>query len=225
MGALIDFLQVKSKPVRDLAARRLNKDENRELALKFDVEYFDGSREQGYGGYRYDGRWVPVAHRLIEHYNLRPGDRVLDIGCAKGFLVKDLREALPGLDVWGLDVSGYALRNAVPEAQPYLIQGSCDALPFPDADFKLAISINTAHNLELDGCARALREMSRVAPAHGFVQVDAYRDERERQVFEDWMLTARTYLTPAGWRDLFAATGYRGDYFWTILKVDDALRL
>src|SRR3546814_9791901 len=86
MGVLVDFLQVQSKPVRDLAARRLNKDENRRLASRFDVEYVDGTREQGYGGYRYDGRWVPVAHRLIDHYGLRPGDRVLDIGCAKGFL-------------------------------------------------------------------------------------------------------------------------------------------
>src|SRR3546814_12141512 len=87
MGVLVDFLQVQSKPVRDLAARRLNKDENRRLASRFDVEYFDGTREQGYGGYRYDGRWVPVAHRLIDHSGLRPGARVLDIGCAKGFLV------------------------------------------------------------------------------------------------------------------------------------------
>lgn len=225
MGTLVDFLQVQSKPVRDLAARRLNKDENRRLAAKFDVEYFDGTREQGYGGYRYDGRWVPVARRLIDHYGLRAGDRVLDIGCAKGFLVKDLRDALPGLEVWGLDISGYAIRNAAPDARPYLLQGSCDALPFPDGHFRLAISINTAHNLDIDGCARALREMARVAPAHGFVQVDAYRDERERQVFEDWMLTARTYLTPEGWQALFAQTGYRGDYFWTILEVDENLLL
>src|SRR3546814_13939584 len=152
MGVLVDFLQVQSKPVRDLAARRLNKDENRRLASRFDVEYFDGTREQGYGGYRYDGRWVPVAHRLIDHYGLRPGDRVLDIGCAKGFLVKDLRDALPGLAVWGLDVSGYALRNAVPDARPYLLQGSCDALPFPDAPFRLALSIHPSPNTTIPSC-------------------------------------------------------------------------
>ena len=47
-----------------------NKSYNRELALKFDKEYFDGTREQGYGGYSYDGRWVKVAKKINKLYNL-----------------------------------------------------------------------------------------------------------------------------------------------------------
>ena len=42
-------------------------------------------RKYGYGGYRYDGRWVPVAEDMVKHFDLKPGDRVLDVGCAKGF--------------------------------------------------------------------------------------------------------------------------------------------
>jgi SAM-dependent methyltransferase len=217
----IDLLGSSPKVIRDIRGRRLEKERNRKLALKFGREYFDGTRAEGYGGYVYDGRWQAVAQRLVARYGLAAGDRVLDIGCAKGFLVKDLHEAAPGLSVFGLDVSSYALREAHQDARPYLIRGSCDKLPFADNSFKLALAINTIHNLEPDGCRRALREIQRVSPDNAFVQVDAYRSESERQLFEDWMLTARTYLDPSGWASMFEETGYTGDYYWTILEHDE----
>jgi ubiquinone/menaquinone biosynthesis C-methylase UbiE len=218
--AEVNLLNSLPKIVRDVAARRANKDANRSLALKFDVEYFDGPREQGYGGYHYDGRWVAVARNIINHFRLKPGDRVLDIGCAKGYLVNDLMGALPGLEVWGLDISHYALTHCHVGAARRLVQGSADALPFPDNCFRLALSINTVHNLDRHACIAALREMTRVAPGGGFVQVDAYRTADEKRIFEDWMLTARTYCTPDEWRQLFSEAGYSGDSYWTILESD-----
>ncbi len=221
--AEVNLLNSIPKIARDVAGRTRNKEENRRLAMKFGREYFDGPREQGYGGYWYDGRWVTVAQRIIDHFGLKPGDRVLDIGCAKGFLVKDLNEILPGLEVYGLDVSAYALENAHPDARARLLGGSCDRLPFADGSFTVALAINSIHNLDSDGCRMALREMQRVAPRGGFVQVDAYRTEEERLLFEDWMLTARTWLDPEGWKALFAESGYGGDWYWTILEADPAL--
>ena len=209
------------KAMRDVAARVREKEKNRALALKFDREYFDGPREQGYGGYRYDGRWVPVAERIVERYALRPGDRVLDVGCAKGFLMKDLLDVLPGLEVWGLDISRYAIDHCHPDVSGRIVQGTCDALPFPDGGFAAVVAINVVHNLEPDGCLQAVREIVRVGGGGGaFIQVDAYRDQAERALFEDWMLTARTYCMPDQWRALFESADYQGDYFWTILESD-----
>jgi len=207
---------------RDVGARLTRKEENRRLALRFSREYFDGTREQGYGGYSYDGRWVPIARRAIEHWQLKPGDRVLDIGCAKGFFVKDLREAMPGLEVVGIDISDYALEHAHPDAKPYLLKASCDDLPFNADTFAAAFAINTIHNLDREGCRRALREIERVCPGRGFVQVDAYRTESERNVFLDWMLTAKTFDTPEGWMQIFRNSNYSGYYWWTILEIDGA---
>lgn len=218
----VNLLSSVPKVARDIRARTIDKEANRAAALRFGFEYFDGPRSQGYGGYRYDGRWVPVGKAIATHFGLRPGDRVLDIGCAKGFLVHDLRAVLPGLDVWGVDISDYALRNSYMDSRGRVVRASCDNLPFPDGSFDVALAINTVHNLDPPGCRRALREMERVAPGRGFVQVDAYRSEAERSVFEDWMLTARTYLKPDGWREMFRAAGYRGDYYWTILEVEPA---
>ena len=205
---------------RNIKARLVNKEENRRIAMRFGREYFDGPREQGYGGYRYDGRWIPIAEDIVKHFGLKRGDRVLNVGCGKGFLVKDLMKVCPGLEAFGLDISEYAVMNCEPEVVGRLHVGNVLRLPFPDRSFAAVISINTIHNLERDGCIVALREIERLAPGRGFVQVDAYRNEAERQAFEDWMLTARTYGKPADWVEILKEAGYTGDYYWTILEVD-----
>ena len=220
MRQLVNLLESVPKIARDIKARTINKEVNRQLASKFDFEYFDGTREQGYGGYRYDGRWIPVSRRIIEHFGLKAGDRVLDIGCAKGFLVHDLTSVMPGLEVIGLDISAYALERCHPGTEGRLIRGTCDQLPFPDGSFRAALAFNTIHNLDRDGCLRALREIERVAPRRGFVQIDAYRTPEELEVFMDWMLTAQTFLMPDEWIALFEEAGYTGDYYWTILEVE-----
>jgi len=205
---------------RNVKARLVNKEENRAIAMKFGREYFDGPREQGYGGYRYDGRWIPIAEDIVKHFKLKPGDRVLDIGCGKGFLVKDLMKICPGLEAFGLDISEYAVLNCEPEVVGRLHVGNATRLPFPDDSFRAVISINTIHNLDRAGCIQALKEMQRLAPGKGYVQVDAYRNPEERKVFEDWMLTARTYGMPDDWREILQEAAYTGDYFWTILEID-----
>lgn len=214
----VDLLDRYPRTTRDIAARAAAVPAQREVAMRFAREYFDGERGQGYGGYRYDGRWVPVAERFRDHYRLRAGARVLDIGCAKGFLMHDLRGAVPGLRVTGLDISSYALANAMDDVRAGLVQGSADRLPFADQSFDLVVSINTVHNLDRAECVRALAEMERVGRGHRYVQVDSWLTELQREKFERWQLTARTYSDPDGWRRLFAEAGYTGDYYWTLTE-------
>jgi len=204
---------------RNLNARATAKtDEHIRISREYGQKYFDGPREYGYGGYRYDGRWLPVARDIIQHFGLRPGDRVLDVGCAKGFLVKDLLDVLPGLEAFGLDISRYALDNCEPEVIGRLHLGNAMELPFPDQSFQAAVSINTIHNLERRDCIRALGELQRVTGGRAFVQVDSYQTPEQKAVFEDWVLTAKFHDYPEGWINLFRQAGYTGDYHWTIIK-------
>jgi SAM-dependent methyltransferase len=216
--AEINLLQLYPKSKRDIQARSAEQVLRRDIAMKFGREYFDGDRSEGYGGYRYDRRWLPVARTFAEHWSLRSGDRVLDIGCAKGFLIKDLMAVCPGVEVIGLDISEYALRNSVAEGSNRLVLGSAAYLPFQNNSFRAAISVNTIHNLERSLCVQAVREMQRVAPNGGYIQVDSYRSFKEREIFLSWVLTAKTHYDPAGWKELFAEAGYTGDYYWTIIE-------
>jgi len=217
--AEVNLLEKLPRGKRNVAARSTAKtDEHIRVSREYGEVYFDGPREYGYGGYRYDGRWVAVAEDIIRHFNLKPGDRVLDVGCAKGFLVKDLLKVEPRLEAFGLDVSRYALMRCEPEVVGRLHLGSADDLPFPDDSFKAAISLNTIHNLDRNGCVRALRELQRVSGGRAFVQLDSYRTPEQKAIFEDWVLTARWHDYPEGWIRLFDEAGYKGDYYWTIIE-------
>ena len=217
--AELDLLRSLPRPKRNVTARATAKtEEHVRISREYGREYFDGAREYGYGGYRYDSRWVPVADDIVAHFGLKPGDRVLDVGCAKGFLVKDLLAACPGLEVYGIDVSRYALMQCEPETVGRLHLGSADDLPFPDGSFAAVLAINSLHNLPRARCLKALQEMQRLAPGRGFVQVDSYRTPAQKEIFESWVLTAEHHDYPAGWTALFAEAGYTGDYWWTIIE-------
>lgn len=183
-------------------------------AIKFGKEYYDGNRNQGYGGYKYDGRWKPIAERIVSNYCLSPYDRILDVGCAKGFLMRDLHDL--GMSVSGLDISEYAKFHSGQMHERITI-GNAKNLPYKAHFFDCVVSINTIHNLDLEDCKEAIREMMRVCRHQDkiFIQVDAYNDLKK---FEEWNLTARTYLRPKEWEDLFNSLGYLGDWFFTILE-------
>ena len=213
----IDLLKSLPKGKRNVKARETAKtEEHVRISREYGQMYFDGPREYGYGGYRYDGRWQPVASDIVRHFGLTPGDRVLDVGCAKGFLIKDLLAL--GIDAYGVDVSRYALMHCEPEVVGRLQLGSADSLPFPDRSFSAVLSLNTIHNLSSDHCKLALQEIERLAPGKGFVQVDSYRTPEQKAVFESWVLTAEFYDYPEGWRSLFNEAGYTGDWYWTIIE-------
>src|SRR3989338_8412724 len=214
----INLLKSLPKTKRNVQARAEAKDPKViHIAKQFSELFFDGPRKYGYGGYYYDGRWIPVAKDIIEHFNLKPGDRVLDVGCAKGFLVKDLMKVCPGLEAFGIDISEYALMHCEPEVVGRLHLGSAESLPFPDNSFAALTSINTAHNLPRERCVRAVQEIERLAPGKGFIQVDSYRTPEQKVLFESWVLTAMHHDYPDGWQHLFREAGYSGDWFWTII--------
>ena len=217
--AEIDLLRALPKAKRNIAKRAEAKNPAVvAIAKQYGEMYWDGPRDYGYGGYRYDGRWRPVARDIIAHYGLKPGMRVLDIGCGKGFLVKDLMLECAGLEAFGIDVSLYAIQHASEELAGRLHLGSADELPFPDRSFDCVISLNTIHNLPRQRAIKAMAEMERVSKGSSFVVVDSYRTPEQREIFESWVLTAEFHDYPDGWIKLFSEAGYRGDWNWTIIE-------
>ena len=213
--AFLDFISgIHKSTKRDYVQRVVEFDKAAcaQISKKFGKDYFDGDRQYGYGGYKYDGRWRPFAERLIAHYGLKTGDKVLDIGCAKGFLVHDFRQALPGLEAIGLDVSDYAIANAMPDVKPFLRVGTAAELPYPDHHFDLVVSVNTLHNLYLPDLFKSLREIERVGRRHKFIVLDSYRNEREKVNLMYWQLTCECFFTPAEWEWIFQQAGYSGDW-------------
>lgn len=198
--------------------QRKNKKTKRHISIsrKYAKEYFDGSREYGYGGYTYDGRWKPVAKDIKKFFNLKKGSKLLDIGCAKGFLINDLIDI--GIDSYGLEISEYAIQNSMQSTFGRIHLGNAIQLPFPDNSFDCVVSINTIHNLTKSNCMKAIKEMVRVCKTNKiFIQVDSYLNENQKKIFEDWVLTAKYHDYPKNWRKLFKDSGFKGYYNWTII--------
>ncbi len=150
-----------------------------------------------------------MAKGISDHYGLQPGQRVLDVGCGKGFLMYELMQL--GLEVVGIDVSEYALEHAKPEVKPFLHKGNATELPFPDQSFDLAISLTTLHNLYCYDLDKALREFERVAKRK-YLVVESYRNEEEKANLLYWQMTCEMFCTPKEWEWWFAHTGYTGDH-------------
>ena len=213
--AHIDFLQtVHTRTPRNSVQRvvEYDKAECATVSRRFDKDYWDGDRKYGYGGYAYDGRWVAVAERLVAHYRLQPGARILDVGCGKGFLLHDLKQAVPDASVTGLDISRYALEHAVEDVRGSVVEGTAARLPFADKSFDLVVSVNTLHNLRVFELESALRDIERVGRGAKYIVVDSYRNEREKVTLLYWQLTCQCFYTPEDWQWWFERTGYSGDY-------------
>ena len=218
MGKEIDLLVNYPKTKRNLEERIASKtDSDRSLARQFGRDFFDGNRNHGYGGFNYSSRfWQPVIPTFQQHWNLDKNSFVLDVGCAKGFMMHDLAELIPEITVKGIDISEYAIEHAMDNIKSHVQVACATKLPFPDKSFDITISINTVHNLEREECAKALQEVERVSRKGSFITVDAYRTQEEKKRMDAWNLTAKTIMSVEEWVQFFKEVGYTGDYFWFI---------
>ena len=216
----IDLLNKYPKSKRPIDERgSLITENHRAIARYFGPDFFDGDRLTGYGGFSYNARfWTETVAQFRDHYDLPEDCRILDVGCAKGFMLHDFSILMPGATLAGIDISQYAIENAIEDTRPFVQIGSADNLQFEDNSFDLVISINTIHNLPREQCEKALREIERVSCRAAFITVDAWHNDTEKENMLKWNLTAQTYMHVDDWATLFQNAGYSGDYWWFIAE-------
>jgi SAM-dependent methyltransferase len=218
MGQEIDLLINYPRTKRNVKERGQTKtEEDRALARQFGKDFFDGDRRHGYGGFNYHPRfWQPVVPTFQKYFNLKEGSQVLDVGCGKGFMIYDFIQLIPGIRMTGIDISSYAIENAIEPTKPHVQVADARSLPYKDKSFDLVIAINTVHNLEKNELAKSLQEIERVSKGKSFITVDAYRNDEEKEAMYAWNLTAKTIMHVDEWKAFFKEVGYTGDYFWFI---------
>ena len=189
-----------------------DKAECAQVARQWGKDYWDGERQFGYGGYRYDGRWRPVADEMAKFFNIQPGQKILDVGCGKGYLLYEFTQAVPGVEVAGIDISQYGIDNAKEEIKPFIRVANAIDLPFDDDTFDFVVSITTLHNLYVYELRAALNEIERVGKQNKHIIVESYRNESEKANLLYWQLTCESFYTPQEWEWFFKDSGYTGDF-------------
>lgn len=213
--AYIDFVSDLHKATKRDYVGRVVSDDKADCAVvakQYGYDYWDGERKYGYGGYKYDGRWRVVAERLAKHYQLQPGQKVLDVGCGMAHLLYELTQVVPGIEVQGIDISEYALTHAKEEIRGNLRYGKAQEIPFADNEFDLVISLTTLHNLRVYDLKKAVQEIERVSKGHSYIMVESYRNDREEMNMLYWQLTCASYYAVDEWEWLYKEWGYTGDY-------------
>lgn len=186
--------------------------QNRIIAAYRDKEYYDGERNNGYGGFKYDGRWVSVAQNMSLEYGLTENSAVLQIGCEKGFLLHDLQQLYPQMKIRGTDISKYAIKEAMPLVKPLIKRAPFTKLPFKDQEFDLVLAIGVVYTLNLADAMQCLREIQRVGKGKSFITLAAYRTEEELNLFRWWTVLGTTVLHEDEWVQVLKHVGYTGDY-------------
>jgi len=220
--AYVDFLmKLNASTKRDYIQRvvEFDKAECSEIAIKYGQEYWDGERQYGYGGYKYDGRQRATAEAMAKHYGIKPGDKILDVGSGKGFLLYEFTQVVPGVEVAGIDISEYGVENSKEEVKPFIQVGNATSLPFGDNTFDFVVSITTLHNLYNYELHQAVKEIERVGKGNKkHIAIESYRNENEKANLLYWQLTCRSFYTPKEWEWVLEQCGYQGDYSYIVFE-------
>lgn len=215
MGQLLNIITpLHKRTKRDYLARMVDDKVHCMLKAKeYEADYWDGDRRYGYGGYKYDGRWKPVAQQFIDQYQLGPTSKILDVGCGKAFLIHEIKQILgPEAEVIGFDISKHGLADAPEAIRPHLFRYRAqDRYPFGDKYFDLVISLGCLHNLRLFELQTACSEIERVGK-QGYIMLESYRNELEQFNLQCWALTCESFFDTAEWIWLYRHFGFTGDY-------------
>jgi len=185
---------------------------NRIVASYRDEAFYDGERNDGYGGFKYDGRWVPIAKKIMAEYSLGEQSAVLQVGSDKGFLLHDFLEINPALKVRGTEVSDYAIESTMPSVKSFIKKAPFTELPFADKEFDFIVAIGPVYSLNLPDAINCLKEIQRVGKGKSFVSLGAYETEEDFRLFRYWTLLGSTVLSKPDWVQVLEHVGYTGDY-------------
>lgn len=201
------------QPKERIVGKNIRTIRSRIIASYRDERYYDGDRNNGYGGFKYDGRWKRIVETMSQDYGLNENTALLQIGCEKGFLLHDFHEAFPKLKIRGYEMSRYAIDKAMPSIKRYIRYGKYDKLPYKDHEFDFVIAIAVVYTLTLADAISCLKEIQRVGKGKSFITLGAYRDERSERLFKKyWSVLGSTVLHVDEWVEVLKEAGYTGDY-------------
>ena len=202
--------------------KNINRVVNRKIKNKFiawglDKEYYDGDRNNGYGGFSYDGRWLKLLPKFIKRYKLTNKSRILDLGCKKGFIMKDLNILLPKAKIFGIEDHKYPIKYAEREIKKNIIYSNYYDIPFKKNYFDLVIGFSSIYKYNFYDVVKTIKEINRVSKK-SFITVGSYSNNKEKQLFDKWTLLGTTVLQKKDWVELVKILDYRGDYYFTTIN-------
>ena len=189
---------------------------NRIIATRRDSEFFDGDRNNGYGGFKYDGRWVNVASKISKEYSIGNKSNFLHINSEKGFLLHDFLDKFPEMKCVGIETSDYAIQNSIGSAKLNTKKvKNYYELEFSENSFDFILALGVVYALSISDSIKCIKEIQRVSRGKTLINLASYETNEDYQLFKNWSLLGTTLLKKSEWIEILKHCNYTGDYFFT----------
>ncbi len=181
----------------------------------YDQDYFETGLKsnwgQGYSWTQFGGLFRDTAAYLIDCFS--EAESFLDAGCAKGFLVRALREA--GKECWGLDHSTWAIEHAEPSIKQFLFETGVDKATF-DRQFDVLVAQSLFESLTEDQAFSFLKH-ARGWTRQAMLAIIACSDDNEDQT-ADYDISHITMRPRRWWHELITRAGWRQDHLHRVVE-------
>lgn len=188
------------------------------MSEQYDEDYFLRGKQTGkslYENYRYlPTLTIPMVQRFIEHLGIQKRHTILDVGCARGYVVKAFRHL--GHDAYGMDCSKWAIDNADPEAREFLRLRDRITHPF---DWIIAKD-TLEHVPQVEEFIEQMQSHARIGV---FVVVPLSAVDGEKYVLADYEadVTHIHRLTLATWARMFLRPGWEVTASYRVRGIKD----
>ena len=192
---------------------------NKILANDFDKKFYDGERINGYGGYKYDGRWKIFLKKIIKRYNLNSNSKVLDIGAKKGFFIKDLIDMVPGIKVYGIEDHNYPIKHSLKSVKNKItFVNRYHDIKYKKKYFDFVHAHNAIYRYNLRDLILIIKKINYISK-NAHITVPVYINEKDRSKFLSWSLLGGIILKKNEWIKMFKFLNYKGDYYFSSSKI------
>lgn len=179
------------------------------LKTFYDKDYFESGNKSGYKNYNkgfnyYRNRVRDYQRAFHLLTNFRP-KRVLDIGCAFGYVVISLRSL--GVEAYGVDISEYAINNSPLKVRPYLKIADMVNLPFDDTYFDLVVSYDVLEHIHASNLPPVLKEIKRVSSKNLYFEI--FSDNNINKIFKINDSSHVSVYKSFFWKNLFKKAGFK----------------
>jgi hypothetical protein len=213
---LSDYSQTK---VKRFVGKGIRNIEHRIIASERGNLFFDGDRNFGYGGLKYDGRWSGVAKKIIKKFDLKDNSKILQIASEKGFLIHEIKKINPKINVLGFETSKYAVSKTIKPVKKLIKKfTSFSDLNLIHSKFDCIIALGVVYIHTLSDAIQLLKNIQRLSKGKSFITLASYETEKDYWLFKDWTVLGSLLYKKEEWKKIMKYAGYKGYYSFTNSK-------
>ena len=213
---LSDYSQTK---VKRFVGKGIRNIEHRIIASERGNFFFDGDRNFGYGGLKYDGRWSGVAKKIIKKFDLKDNSKILQLASEKGFLIHEIKKINPKINVSGFETSKYAVSKTIKPVKKLIKKfTSFSDLSLIHSKFDCIIALGVVYIHTLSDAIHLLKNIQRLSKGKSFITLASYETEKDYWLFKDWTVLGSLLYKKEEWKKIMKYAGYKGYYSFTNSK-------